>query len=149
MGSSASVNNLNCPANYDNERFNIIIKLFEKIDKNNNLILEMDEIKKISELHISNKIKFLENESKRENENIKNEINKILKKLNDKIKELKKSNEHRQKIIKSNLEKYKNMDNESKCRSFLNSVSYDNKKLDFWRFFTYMKDKTNEIEDLV
>ena len=69
MGSSVSVNNLKCPSNYDKERFNIIIKLFEKIDKNNNLILEMEEIKKISELHISNKIDFLENESKRENKN--------------------------------------------------------------------------------
>ena len=41
------------------------------------------------------------------------------------------------------------MDDDSKCISFINLVSYDNKKLDFWRLFTYMKDKTNEIEDLV
>ncbi len=149
MGSSVSVNNLKCPSNYDKERFNIIIKLFEKIDKNNNLILEMEEIKKISELHISNKIDFLENESKRENKKFEKEITEIKKKLNDKIEELNKSNEHKQKIIKSNLEKYKSMDDDSKCISFINLVSYDNKKLDFWRLFTYMKDKTNEIEDLV
>ena len=52
---------IECPDNYDRIKFDKILKLFNKLDKNKNNVLELDEMKLISEKHINNRIKLLEN----------------------------------------------------------------------------------------
>ncbi len=149
MGSGISTNNIECPANYNKDKFNIILNLFRKLDKNNDSILEIDEVKEISKQHIENRIKLLDNESKRENKNTNDEIKKLKLRMQEKIDELNISNEHRQKIIKLNLDKYVDMGEIERCLALMDMISYDKRNIDFWKFFTYMKDKTNDIENLV
>ena len=40
------------------------------------------------------------------------------------------------------------MNDEEKCKALIEKISFDKKEIDFWKFFTYMKDKTNEINNL-
>ena len=149
MGSGVSTNNIECPSNYNKDKFNIILNLFRKLDKNNDNILEMDEIKKISKQHIENRKKLLDNESKRENKNTNDEIERLKLRMQEKIDELNKENTHRQKIINKNLIKYRNMGENEKCLALIEMISYDKTNIDFWKFFTYMKDKTNDIDNLI
>jgi len=148
MGNGGSIKTYNCPNNYDNNKFLQIVKLFEKIDKNKNDILELNEIKEISCKDINNKIIILEKELDNEKRNLDNEIKRLNDKMNEKITELKKQKLNKEKTIKKKLEKYRNMNDEEKCKALIEKISFDKKEIDFWKFYTYMKDKTNEINNL-
>ena len=54
MGSAASTK-LKCPMDYDKEKFNIILKLYDHLDSNGDQVIETNELKDISNLHITNR----------------------------------------------------------------------------------------------
>lgn len=108
----------------------------------------MNEIKEISCKDINNKIIILEKELDNEKRNLDNEIKRLNDKMNEKITELKKQKLNKEKTIKKKLEKYRNMNDEEKCKALIEKISFDKKEIDFWKFYTYMKDKTNEINNL-
>ena len=163
MGTGSSVVNiskLECPNNYDKDKFQIILSLFEKLDKNDDLILELNELKEISNKHINNRILLLEKEQDKEKKQTKTaievlefnkqkHINELELSFISKKKKYNKKLENRLNNINKNLLKYRNMNDINKSKAFINVVSYNNKNIDFWKFFTYMKDKIHDIRNLV
>ena len=59
MGSGTSTQ-LKCPSDYDTENFNKILRLYDKLDKDGDHVVETEELKEISDLHIKNRINLLD-----------------------------------------------------------------------------------------
>ena len=57
MGSGSS--QLKCPNDYDKEKFEKIMKLYDSLDSNGDHVIETDELNKIADLHVRNKIRKL------------------------------------------------------------------------------------------
>ena len=160
MGSGHSVvQKLECPKDYDEEKFKLILRLYDQLDKNGDHVIEQDELKEIAELHINNRIMLLNREKKEEEEQKDITINAAKFKQDQKIKEIKSKTknkieeanqllESRKQKIDKTIEKLQNLSSDDKSKTFLKVVSYDNKHIDFWKFFTYMKDKTNDIPNI-
>lgn len=160
MGSGQSVvQKLECPKDYDEEKFSQILRLYDRLDKNGDHVVEQDELKEIAELHISNRIILLNKEKKGEEEQKEititaakfkqdQKIKEIKSKTKNKIEEAKQLLETRKQKIDKTIEKFQQLSDDEKNKAFLRVVSYDNKHIDFWKFFTYMKDKTNDIPNI-
>lgn len=160
MGSGQSVvQKLECPKDYDEEKFSQILRLYDLLDKNGDHVVEQDELKEIAELHISNRIMLLNKEKKGEEEQKEITITTAKFKQDQKIKEIKSKTknkieeanqllETRKQKIDKTIEKFQQLSDDEKNKAFLRVVSYDNKHIDFWKFFTYMKDKTNDIPNI-
>ena len=160
MGSGHSVvQKLECPKDYDEEKFKLILRLYDQLDKNGDHVVEQDELKEIAELHINNRIMLLNREKKEEEEQKDITITTAKFKQDQKIKEIKSKTknkieeanqllESRKQKIDKTIEKLQNLSSDDKSKTFLKVVSYDNKHIDFWKFFTYMKDKTNDIPNI-
>jgi hypothetical protein len=160
MGSGQSVvQKLECPKDYDEEKFSQILRLYDRLDKNGDHVVEQDELKEIAELHISNRIILLNKEKKGEEEQKEititaakfkqdQKIKEIKSKTKNKIEEAKQLLETRKQKIDKTIEKIQQLSDDEKNKAFLRVVSYDNKHIDFWKFFTYMKDKTNDIPNI-
>jgi hypothetical protein len=160
MGSGQSVvQKLECPKDYDEEKFSQILRLYDRLDKNGDHVVEQDELKEIAELHITNRIMLLNKEKKEEEEQKEITITAAKFKQDQKIKEIKSKTkskieeanqllETRKQKIDKTIEKFQQLSDDEKNKAFLRVVSYDNKHIDFWKFFTYMKDKTNDIPNI-
>ena len=57
MGSGSS--QLKCPNDYDRDKFDKILKLYDKLDSNGDHVVQTDELNKIADLHVRNKIRKL------------------------------------------------------------------------------------------
>lgn len=148
-----------CPKDYDNDKFNKILQLYDKLDKNGDMIIEEDELYILTIHHIKNKKKILEKE-KLVTENTKNQ--KLLA-IRIEYESLKKNLEiefekKKEKYHKNSEEKIKEIDNEilklnhlskkEKYEIFKNKFCDKDNKLEFKLFFEYMKDKTNDIKNI-
>ena len=161
MGGGVSKRNIYiCPNNYDTEKFNIILNLYYKLDKNNNSILEIDEIKELSNLHVRDRISLLERERESEKNNALVEIKSIKTKQLNKILEIKSTDDkkirditnrtnYKLSSIDKKLKTYSEMNDEEKCNKLIENISYDKKSVDFWKFFLHIKDKTSDVESLI
>lgn len=164
MGSSISVKSDQrvCPNGYDQEKFKMILGLYDKLDNNGDNIVDVNELKNIAELHIKNKITknnnaLQENEKDKKNNlelletELANKKERILKELQNEY-----DNKHREIIIqyeknKNNLEEknkmYQTMNYSTKSETFLSVIS-DDHHIDFWEFFKYMKTRTSDIKNI-
>ena len=77
MGSGASKSQLKCPKDYEPEKFKKILKLFDRLDSNGDQVVGTEELSKIADLHVRNKIR-----------KYKNYIEKVHKETTERIKEL-------------------------------------------------------------
>ena len=60
MGGGSS--QLKCPNDYEKEKFQKILKLYDRLDSNGDHVVQTEELNKIADLHVRNKIrKFKEN----------------------------------------------------------------------------------------
>ena len=150
---------IECPDNYDRKKFEKILKLFNKLDKNKNNILELNEMKLISEKHINNRIKLLENRIESEKRILELKINTLKSEKDKKIDNIKldfcfkknnleKDNKNIENEINNKIIILENLDDTDKCKRLIEKISYNKSKIDFWKFFTYMKERTDDIENI-
>ena len=158
MGSGAS-KQLTCPNDYEEDKFKIILQLYDKLDKDGDHVVETDEIKEISKLHINNKIRLLQQDMLKEDQIIQQKIDEINFQKNQKIKQAEEEAKLKSKIEKNNCEvrkkllsekilTYKNLTDEQGCKKFMEAVTDSNKHIEFWKFFEYMKNKTEDIKNI-
>ena len=158
MGSSASTK-LTCPKDYDNEKFNMILKLYDHLDSNGDQVIETLELKDIAKLHINNRKTEINKLKEKEVKDYEYLLNQERLKLEKDIEDLKLT--HEQNIEKINnshisrdvslinqINKLENMDEMTQCQTFLNVVSNDGKHIEFWKFFDYMKLRTGDIKNI-
>ena len=158
MGSSASTK-LICPKDYDNEKFNMILKLYDHLDSNGDQVIETLELKDIAKLHINNRKTEFNKLKEKEVKDYEYLLNQERLKLEKDIEDLKLTHEKNiEKINNSHISrdvslinqinKLENMDEMTQCQTFLNVVSNDGKHIEFWKFFDYMKLRTGDIKNI-
>ena len=158
MGSSASTK-LVCPKDYDNEKFKTILELFDKLDKNGDRVVESNELKEIANLHVKNRIRLLNESKNTSTENLKLKIADLeskklqtIAKINREIamEKRKVNSEHTQFMQNTvaKIQSYEKLDEKEKAEKFLGVVSDKNNHIEFWKFFDYMKNKTDDIQNI-
>lgn len=162
MGSGISKSNtgqLVCPEGYDKEKFKQILYLYDKLDTNGDMVIEKEELFILTEHHIKNKQKILE----KEKIIVENTKNKKLLAISLEYESLKKNLEKeylkkKEKYENTEKDKKKEIDNtilslthltkSQKYEIFKHKFCDNDNKLEFNLFFEYMKDKTEDIENI-
>ena len=158
MGSGAS-KQLKCPDKYDDEKFKLILQLYDKLDKDGDHVVETDEIKEISKLHIQNKIRVLEKDILKNKQTLEQKKSQI---EFEKLQQIKKAEENakininseielntsKNKQLTNKIEIYSNLSEEERCKKFMEAVTDSDKHIEFWKFFEYMKNKTEDIKNI-
>tara|TARA_B100001996_G_scaffold360884_1_gene327209 strand:- start:112 stop:699 length:588 start_codon:yes stop_codon:yes gene_type:complete len=157
--SSCSHNGLVCPEGYDQEKFQKILTLYDKLDENGNMVIEQAELYVLANHHIKNKRELIEREQvKAEAENQKHILTLKLQYENDKKKlELSfknniKSNEEKgvkqQEDYRKQLANIDLLTKEQKFEIFKDKFTTNDNKINFDKFFEYMKTRTDDIENI-
>jgi len=164
MGSGISKSNKNtvqlvCPEGYDKEKFKQILYLYDKLDTNGDMVIEKEELFILTEHHIKNKQKILE----KDKIIVENTKNQKLLAISLEYESLKKNLEKeylnkKEKYENTEKEKKKEIDNtilslnhltkSQKYEIFKQKFCDNDNKLEFKLFFEYMKDKTEDIENI-
>ena len=157
--SSIGLDPVVCPKNYDNVKFQKILTLFDKLDKDGNFCLDNTELDEISKLHIEN-LKKVTSMAIRENDinknseesQIKNKYNLDLKALENRMhEEIRLLNgTHKKKQIQLNrrLNAFDNISKEDRIDTFRLKIIDQNNKIVFWKFFEYMKERVHDIDNI-
>ena len=151
-----------CPNDYDPEKFKMILSLYDKLDSDGDNVINISELKGIAELHIKNNITRNKAELQ-QNNNYKNKNIELLEaecekkkvrilaeieaELESKRREINNHFEDKQKKIEKNIRVYETMDCGAKSDTFMSVVS-DDKHIDFWEFYEYMKQRTGDIKNI-
>ena len=158
MGSAASTK-LVCPKDYDKTKFNMILKLYDQLDSNGDQVIETLELKDIAGLHIKNRqtelSKLIENEQHDyryliDQANLKYEKEKIDLQIryDQNVEKINNSHSRNDQSIRIKITNLNNLDDKNKCQKFMNVVSNDGKHIEFWKFFEYMKNRTQDIKNI-
>tara|TARA_B100000795_G_scaffold486_1_gene322 strand:- start:2355 stop:2846 length:492 start_codon:yes stop_codon:yes gene_type:complete len=158
MGSGQSIQYL-CPKGYDGKKFKMIMELYDKLDENGDNIVDSLELQDIAELHVKNRINNLRTLKTKENLEFNKELRLVDEEydrkrvnLENELIELKK-NKLKESIEKTeNIDEEINMLNTMNCSTrnelFLQKISGDDNHINFWKFFEYMRQKTNDIKNI-
>lgn len=158
MGSGSSTK-LKCPKDYDKEKFAKILKVYDHLDSNGDQVIETLELKDIAKLHIKNRQTELLNLRKSEEQNYNYKLEKSrLKNEKDKAdlnlsydKDVEKiNNSHiiNDVTLVNKINDLANMEEKKQCEMFLDVVSKDGKHIEFWKFFDYMQNRTDDIKNI-
>ena len=159
MGSGVSTR-LVCPDDYDEDKFSKIMTLFDQLDKNGDHVVDSSELDEISKLHVKNLISEIEKKKKLEQIR-KQKVDAFL------IEDTKKKQEEIQKDMESSQVKndcfsenrmlsyemeigwFNRLTQEEREKMFLTKISDKKGHTDFWKFFEYMKNRTDDIQNIV
>lgn len=158
MGSGVS-KKLKCPQDYDEKKFAMILKLYDRLDSNGDQVIDTMELKDISKLHIKNRITELSNAKKCEQSDMEYKLDqarlKNEKKKKDlefayqkELEEINNANISNDVRLQNGIKKLENMTEKQSCETFLEVVSKDGKHIEFWKFFDYMKNRTSDIKNI-
>ena len=158
MGGGSS--QLKCPNDYEKEKFQKILKLYDRLDSNGDHVVQTEELNKIADLHVRNKIrKFKKNidniqsETEIKNKNLEQLTSYKIAELNTQlINQQTRNLAQKDDLISftnSEIDKLQSMTPEKKSEKFMAAVTTDNGHIDFWKFFEYMKDRTQDIDNIV
>jgi hypothetical protein len=158
-GASSQKHRRECPQGYDKGKFKMILQLYDKLDSDGDNVIDINELKNIAHLHINNKITVRKLDTERIMKNTKLDLELLDSEFKNKkeriIAEITSDYEKKKRDIitvsQSNLAKNKQeirvlegMDAGAKNDSFMDVVS-DDKLIDFWEFYEYMKNRTGDI----
>lgn len=157
--SCSSESELKCPKGYDRAKFQKILRLYDKLDGDGNMVIGQDELYILAFHHIKNQKELILREKERSCVDL--EANILMYKLkheNDKklleknyIKDMKdfkkKANdeviEYENRMIKIDL-----LTKEQKYAIFKSKFVGGTQNINFSAFFEYMRDKTEDIENI-
>ena len=157
MGSGSS--QLKCPTDYDTEKFNKILKLYDRLDSNGDHSVDMEELVTIANLHVKNQLNRLENMKQPLSDSIDQDIrifeqqkNLDIEKLNNHFENKKKSllQEKTNKIenLENDIKQLGDLSDDKKALRFKKAITDKNGNISFWPFFNYMKTKTEDIPNI-
>ena len=157
MGGGSS--RLVCPQDYDESKFKKILLLYDKLDKNGDHTVDENELSAISQLHVKNQLNKLENMKKPLVNEKHQSIVKMEADLEIKIKELRdninimkeqlnNNTKHKLEIIENDIKNLKNLSEEERNKKFKNAITDKKNQIEFWKFFEYMKTRTDDIPNI-
>jgi len=147
-----------CPGDYEEEKFEMILELYDKLDENGDNIVDSLELQDIADLHVKNRISKIKGLKVKENLEFQKEIRLIDVEYDKKraafekeLMDLKKDKLEKSLEKTRELEDKINMLNTMNCSTrndlFLQKVTSNN-QIEFWNFFEYMKERTNDIKNI-
>jgi len=159
MGSGYSRQERVCPENYQEDKFKMILELYDKLDENGDNIIDALELQDIADLHVKNRIVNLKRLKEKENADFSKELRMISieydKKraiLEKEAMSLKKEKLERNMEKTADINEKINMLNTMNCSTrndlFLERVTGDNNHINFWNFFDFMKQRTEDIKNI-
>tara|TARA_B100000795_G_C22792902_1_gene437823 strand:- start:148 stop:630 length:483 start_codon:yes stop_codon:yes gene_type:complete len=159
MGSGTS-KQLKCPADYDKDKFKRILILYDRLDSNGDHIVETKELDKIAELHFINKIRKMkeyilkiENDAIQKSSKLEQDATFKISSINTQLMLDIKNNKNKKAddvmCANRHIEKMNKMDDVEKTKKFRKAVSDDKGHIHFWTFYEYMKDRTDDIVNIV
>ena len=157
--SSCSHNGLVCPEGYDREKFNKILALYDKLDTNGNMVIEEEEFYILANHHIKNRRELIVREqAKAEADNQKDILTlklqhesdkkKLEIQLNTNIKNCEEKYKTQQEDYKKQLANIDLLTKEQKFEIFKDKFTTNDNKINFDKFFEYMKTRTDDIENI-
>ena len=133
--------------------------MYDNLDSNGDQVIETLELKDIAKLHIKNRQTELSNLRKSEEQNynykleqsrLKNEKDKADLSLSYEKDVEKINNSHiiNDVTLVNKINDLANMEEKKQCEMFLDVVSKDGKHIEFWKFFDYMQNRTDDIKNI-
>tara|TARA_B100002019_G_C20861264_1_gene399416 strand:- start:74 stop:532 length:459 start_codon:yes stop_codon:yes gene_type:complete len=150
MGGGVSKNStkLSKPDDCNQDIWDKILRLYDRLDINGDNTLENEELIRISELHVKN----LKNKIEQLLENIPYvrdlEIEKIKKETALKIKNLNEDSSKKIENIKCELNELNELTKEQKAIKMKKAIKGNKTDIEFWDFYNYMKTRTNDIPNI-
>jgi|TARA_B110000971_G_scaffold216575_2_gene251827 hypothetical protein len=164
MGSGISRCNLTtgeikCPKNYDREKFQKILTLYDKLDKNGNMVMDEEEFYVLSNHHIKNKKELIQREKSKSASDIQRNILMLNLKHEEDKKRINKIHNLsietlKQKGVKDDIDYNKRLINidlltkEEKYEIFKERFTDKEDKINFKMFFDYMKTRSIDIRNI-
>lgn len=157
MGSGNS--QLKCPKDYDEEKFQKILKLYDRLDSNGDHSVDVEELKNIANLHVKNELTKLENMKQPLSDKIDQQINILQQQLKLDIEKLNNSFENTKKSLQQNksnqivkiddeIKQLNELSEDDKSKKIKKAITDKNGNILFWSFFEYMKTRTNDIPNI-
>lgn len=157
MGGASS--QLKCPEDYNKEKFNKILSLYDRLDSNGDHSVDMEELTNIANLHVKNQLIKLENMKQPTSDKIDQDINILqqqlkldIEKLNNKFintkKEILQNKSNQLTKINDEIKQLTELSDENKAKKFKKVITDKNDNILFWPFFEYMKNRTDDIPNI-
>ena len=157
--SRCSTGEIKCPKNYDKEKFQKILMLYDKLDTNGNMVMEQEEFYVLANHHIKNKKELiLQEKSKNTNDiqrnilmlNLKHEEDKkqMIKLYNSSIETLKQKVKTDDKDYNKRLTNIDLLTKEEKYEIFKERFTDNEDKINFTKFFDYMRTRSDDIQNI-
>jgi len=157
MGGGSS--RLVCPQDYDESKFKKILLLYDKLDKNGDHTVDENELSVISQLHVKNQLNKLENMKKplvnekhqsivKMEADLKIKIKELRDNINIMKEQLNNNTKHKLEIIENDIKNLKNITEEERNKKFKNAITDKKNQIEFWKFFEYMKTRTDDIPNI-
>ena len=162
MGSDQSrkAHLLQCPDDYDKDKFQKICSLFDKLDKDANLGVSSEELTNIAELHIKNCQVQLQKRLQAEKDSLERQLIGIEEKCTQGIEHIRRQaaaekestrqqSKYAQANTQSKIDKYATLDKDARENTFMKALmARDQTHIDFWTFFEYMKHRSADIANI-
>tara|TARA_B110000858_G_scaffold135391_1_gene153979 strand:- start:376 stop:963 length:588 start_codon:yes stop_codon:yes gene_type:complete len=157
--SRCSTGEIKCPKNYDKEKFQKILMLYDKLDTNGNMVMEQEEFYVLANHHIKNKKELiLREKAKNTNDiqrnilmlNLKHEEDKkqMIKLYNSSIETLKEKVKTDDKDYNKRLTNIDLLTKEEKYEIFKERFTDNEDKINFTKFFDYMRTRSDDIQNI-
>jgi len=157
--SRCSTGEIKCPKNYDKEKFQKILMLYDKLDTNGNMVMEQEEFYVLANHHIKNKKELiLREKAKNTNDiqrnilmlNLKHEEDKkqMIKLYNSSIETLKQKVKTDDKDYNKRLTNIDLLTKEEKYEIFKERFTDNEDKINFTKFFDYMRTRSDDIQNI-
>ena len=163
MGSGYSVSysqQLDCPSDCDQQRFQQILSLYDRLDANGDHAIENKELQAIARLHIDNEIRRIKRKIEEANQghernliyiraSSSQEMARLKEKLTTKQKQAKEDFEERKEKMNEHAIYLQKMEELERAQKFKTAVSGAKKSIEFWDFYNYMKCRVDDIPNIV
>jgi len=156
----AKVEILSCPPDYDPEKFKTICQLFDRLDKDSNMGVGREEIGDVAKLHVQNRVRLIgEQKNFRQNEKVfkiqqiedqgQQKISLLQAAIATEKAALEQEFQNKQKAMDKEISWLNSLDQTGQTEEFLKVLkTKDGENIDFWNFFEYMKNKTQDIQNI-
>ena len=156
---NANTGEIKCPKNYDKEKFQKILMLYDKLDTNGNMVMEQEEFYVLANHHIKNQKEVILREKTKNDNLIQRNILALNLKYEEEKKDIEKSHNKeidnlKQKEKTDGLDYNKRLANidlltkEEKYEIFKEKFTDNDDKINFTKFFEYMKTRSDDIENI-
>jgi cell fate (sporulation/competence/biofilm development) regulator YlbF (YheA/YmcA/DUF963 family) len=149
-----------CPSDCDQQTWQQILTLYDRLDANGDHAIENKELQTIAKLHIDNEIRRIsrkveeaEAQHKRNLTFIRasnaQEMARLRVQLTTKINRATEDFNIRKSKLEEHTDFLKNMEEVNKAKKFKEAVSGHKKVIEFWDFYNYMKCRVDDIPNIV